>query len=135
MEPWVYILIANIVAGVHVVLIIYFLGGWLIPFTTLRKRIWSAFIIGSIFAFFHITSICPLTVWEYRLRRLGEGDIENVWMIERLSVMLGIPLNSSILNVISWVFTFGITTVVLTILIMIELRRGHIIKTRLKIYE
>src|SRR3989338_1061025 len=131
MEPWVYILIANIVAGVHVVLIIYFLGGWLILFTTLRKRIWSAFIIGSIFAFFHITSICPLTVWEYRLRRLGEGDIENVWMIERLSVMLGIPLNSSILNVISWVFTFGITTVVLTILIMIELRRGHIIKTRL----
>lgn len=101
MSPF-YEIIANTIAGAHTVLVIYFLGGWLIPFTSMKKRSMSALVIGGIILFFHYSSICPLTLWERQLRIAGgSSDIDNMWFIERLSAQFGLQLDSSVLNTFS----------------------------------
>ena len=44
--------LANLLAGVHLVLIFYFLVGWLIPFTSLYRRALLNAINGGAFLFF-----------------------------------------------------------------------------------
>ncbi|MEK7094146.1 MAG: DUF2784 family protein [Patescibacteria group bacterium] len=94
--------LADLIAGFHAALIIYFLGAWLIPFTGLPMRAASAFALTLIFGFFYFSSACPLTLLEYHLRIAAGEQIKNQAFLERLAPNLGISIDPASLSYASF---------------------------------
>jgi hypothetical protein len=111
-----YSFFANTLAGLHTALIVYFLVGWLVPFASLRIRAFSSALIGGVFAFFYLFPVCPLTLWEYKLRHLAGENVDNRFLLDRLGHSLGFDLNPFFLSILSLLIISTISIISLVLL-------------------
>jgi len=66
---------ANTISGVHAALIVFFLVGWLIPYSSTGKRVLITSVIAASFIFFTFFGGCPLTIWEEYFRNIAEPEV------------------------------------------------------------
>jgi hypothetical protein len=98
--------LANFIAGVHSVLIVYFLIGWLIPFTPFKWRLLSNVIIGLGFLYYRFNGGCFLTHWEMGLRSIATPDFHyGPSFLFRLSSNLGLGLDANFIDSIAFYVT------------------------------
>lgn len=116
MDP---ILLANLIAGVHSVLVFYFLIGWLIPFAPFRWRCISNLFLGGIFLYYRFNGECPLTVWERSLRSASDPFFEyGPSFLARLVGKIGLPFEAGTVDTVSFYLILGLVSVGIIFLFM-----------------
>lgn len=120
-----YNVLANIVVAIHIVVIVFMLGGFVFPKKWKRTKIFHSnfcvmvFIVQVFYGF-----KCPLVVLEEYLRQLDNPDYNITWtpFTERLFMKLfGISISSNaIICIIALLAIIGIAQ----LLTMIETKKG-----------
>lgn len=115
MDSKIALLLADGIAGFHAALIVFFLVGWLIPFTSLVKRALLNLFIGGCFLLFQWLDFCPLTKWEYQLRAIADpASIEKKAFVEReVSHFFHVNISSGNIRIISFILIFFVLTLVI----------------------
>ncbi len=108
------LIVSNIIAGIHSVLIFFFLVGWLIPFASLRVRCVLNAFVGGAFLFFRWVGECPLTTWEWQFRGMSESTVSQSSFLSRQISFFGITVGDATLSLYSLPLTLGIVSLVLT---------------------
>ena len=75
-----YTILANVVVAIHIVVIIFMIGGHLLPKKWKRTRIFHSYFCIMVFLLQIIYGLkCPLVVLEEYLRQLGNPEYEITW--------------------------------------------------------
>lgn len=118
MPPGFFLFFANVIAGLHAVLIFYFLFGWLMPFMSFPRRALLNSLIAGSFLFFRFMGGCPLTSWEARLRALADPYTRYGFsFIDRNLTVVGIHVRESTIDTASLVLNIVILCVAIYILL------------------
>ena len=108
-----YRMLANVVVGIHIIVIIFMLGGYFFPKKWKRMRTFHRFFGVTVFVSQILYGLrCPLVVLEQKLRQLDNPSYEMQWtpFTQRLFKTFGIYISRDvILCVISLIAVVGVT--------------------------
>jgi hypothetical protein len=128
MTPAGALFLANVLSGVHLVLIFYFLVGWLIPFTGFVRRCAVNLVVGGSFFLFSFVGGCPLTAWESNLRQIADpaGMYGNSFIARQATQWFNIALDFEAVRQFSWWMDAGILLVTAGCLLWVLLVRRRV---------
>ena len=128
-------IIANIIAGIHAVLIVYFLFGWLVTFTTFQRRSNANCIIAGIFLFFRFLGRCPLTESEQYFRHIAFPDqfYGDSFIARNIYLYSNISVRAEIMNIITLIVNILILIITVFFIFYSHFLKGRFNKTY-KIY-